>query len=381
MNVASHPQANGPKRSILYVITKANWGGAQRYVYDLAVAAKKEGHAVTVAFGEPGALGERLATANIPTLLLPSLGREVQFARDLGALSELVQTLKEQHPDVIHLNSSKAGFVGALAARIAGVPSIIFTAHGWAFNEARPWWQKSIFMLIHGATVLLSTKTIAVSQAVAADMAWLPFKKGKMVVIPNGHTSVELKTRSEARGHLLPGHDTDFWIGMVSELHPTKRIEDAIDAFCLLASEEPKAKLVVFGEGAARSDLEKKIRAYSLKERVHLLGHVEDAPTYLSAFDIFLHASRTEALGYVILEAGAAGLPVVATRVGGIPEIIENGVTGVLVPSHDPKRMERALLELMHDAERRARMGEALKQRVAHDFTTEKMVKRTLALY
>lgn len=366
---------------ILYVITKANWGGAQRYVYDLALAAKREGHEVSVAHGEGEHLVGRLSEAGIRTLVIKSLTRDVRLGKDIAVFFELIRLFRRERPEVVHLNSAKASGLGALAARIAFVPRIIFTAHGWAFNESRPWWQKVSIRLLSWITILLSHTTICVSQSMHRDMSWMPCTRRKIVVIHHGIECAPLKERHTARAALLPRHEQKFWIGMNSELHPTKRIIDAVFAMSMLVKKHPETILVVISEGEERARLEKTIHSLDLADHVFLVGFIPDAPTYMHAFDIFLHASRSEALGYVILEAGCAGLPVVATRVGGIPEIITDGTNGLLVPPERPANLAIALTSLVGNPDKSAQFGEALHRTIRNHFSKEAMVADTLALY
>jgi glycosyltransferase involved in cell wall biosynthesis len=366
---------------ILYIITKANWGGAQRYVYDLAQAALEAGYEVAVAFGEEGELARRLKEAGIRTHLVRGLSRDVGFTRDAKAFFELVRLFKHERPDVVHINSSKAGGLGVLAARMCGVPKIIFTAHAWAFNESRPLWQKIIIWIFAGVTVVLSHKTICVSDAGRKDLRRFPFAARKMSVIHNGIACPTLMPREEARRTLLNNKIEKYWIGMVSELHPTKQIADAVSAMALLAEEHPYVILVVLGEGSERTSLEEQIKRTNLTDRVFLLGFIPNAAALLHAFDLFLHSSRSEALAYAILEAGCASLPVVATAVGGIPEIITNGREGLLVPSGSPEAIARALDSLIRNSAHAKSLGAALHTRVLTVFSKEKMVRATFALY
>ncbi len=368
------------KLTILYVITKGTWGGAQRYVFDLAKAAQGEGHDVAVAYGAPGLLGQMLRAANIRSIELPQMGRDVSVGADLASLKELRRVLKEMRPDVLHLNSSKAGVIGALAGRLEGVPRIIFTAHGWALNEDRPLWQKIPIGMLYYLTIILSHQTIAVSQQVKKDAQWMPFVSKKILVIHNGISKPAFKSREIAR-EVLASQADKVWIGINAELHPTKRINDAIVAMVRVAKEFPDTILVVMGEGEARAQLEQMTREHRLEERVFLLGFVADAASYLLAYDIFLLPSRTEGLAYAILEAGAAGLPVVATNVGGIPEIIEDRVSGLLVPALDSAAIAQALLLLLRDSALREKFGSALAARVAQEFSIEQTLDKTFALY
>jgi glycosyltransferase involved in cell wall biosynthesis len=366
---------------ILYVVTKANFGGAQRYVYDLALAARDAGHEVTVAYGEPGVLSANLAEARIRTISVPELARDVALGKDFKVYRTLRDLFSKNAFDVVHLNSAKAAGLGALAARRAGVPHIIFTAHGWAFNEARPLWQRILIRIFSGLTVFLSHKTICVSEAVRRDIKGFPCIGKKLIVIHNGITCPVQLPRDAAREAILPHHEKDYWIGMVSELHTTKRIDDGIRAFAKIKDAFPNTIFVSVGEGEELGRLLRLVKELGIENRVFFPGFVHDVRAKLSAFDLFLHTSQSEALGYAILEAGCATAPTVATNVGGIPEIIQDGVTGILVPPFRPDVVAEKLSELIRDPAKAHEFGEALHERVRRDFTKEQMALKTFALY
>ncbi len=366
---------------ILYVITKANWGGAQRYVYDLATAAKAAGHLVRVVSGPEGRLTRKLAEVDIETVSLPSLGRDVSLGSEWKVFKELQAEIRDFEPDIVHGNSSKAGGLAALAARTVGPAQTFFTAHGWAFNENRPFWQKIIIWLLHYATVLLSHRTICVSEAMKRGARLMPLVQEKLVVIHNGVAPIDFFTREKARAELAPDLTLPFWIGTIAELHPTKQIHVLLAAFKDLAARHPDTALVLMGEGQERERLERYAKRLGIKDRVVFCGHVDEASRYLKALDLFVLPSHTESLGYVLIEAGQAGLPVVASRVGGIPEVVENSVSGTLVRPGSAHLLAIALETLVADAALRTRFGEALKARVETKFSLERMAARTLALY
>ena len=367
----------GTKR-ILFVITKAVWGGAQRYVYDLAVAAQERGYEVAVAYGTDGLLSTRLTEAGIRTLLLPTLMRDIHLASEWESFKLLRALIKEEHPDIIHVNSSKGG-LALLAARLEKVPKIIFTAHGWAFNEKRPWWQKIMLHAVYAVTVHLAHITICVSDAIRRDIGWLPF--GRLKTIKHGIDAPKFMNKEEARSRLHLGITEGVWIGMIAELHPTKRIQDAIDAVAELSDSHPELHLVVMGGGELKEWLIERVRHYHLEERIHLLGFVIDAPEYLKAFDYFLMPSRTEALGLALIEAGYAGLPVIAARAGGIPEIVAHKKTGLLVPAENPHALARALRTLLEHPDTARTYGAALETSMRERFSKERMLSETFALY
>ncbi|MES2931349.1 MAG: glycosyltransferase [Patescibacteria group bacterium] len=374
---------NSPKR-ILYVITKANWGGAQRYVFDVAVASKDAGHEVLVVSGVEGDLTERLREAGIKTEIISAMKRDIALMSEIRSFRALLTVLRAFKPDIVHGNSSKAGGLAALAGRLAGVRRILFTSHGWAFNEQRPLWQKVVIGAFHYATVLLAHRTICVSSALRQDAAWMPLVSKRFFVVHNGVSPVELLSRSDARMRLAPdlarSFPTAFWIGTIAELHPSKGLDTLVEAFAAIAHELPVV-LVIIGEGTEWAKLQKLVQIYDLPDRVVLTGFVKDASTHLQALDVFVLPSRTESLGYVLLEAGLASLPAIGTRVGGIPEVLEDGGTGLLVPPSKSIILSQALTELLTDEPLRNRLGTALHGKVEKDFSVSAMTKKTLALY
>ena len=375
------------KKKILYIITKSNWGGAQRYVYDLATSLPRERFDVTVAFGGDGMLKEALERAKIRTVPLPSLYRDIHLAKETQTFFEFLRLIRSEHPDILHINSSKAGGIGALAGRLSGVDRVIFTAHGWAFNEERPWWQKTILYFFSWLTVVLSHTTIAVSQKTKDQIAWLPFIDKKIVVIPNGIRIPEFKHKEQAREFLSSKNGTlrrlkdTLWIGTVAELHTTKGLEYAIEAIGSIAEQFPELMYIIIGEGEQRKQLESLIQGHQLENRVFLLGFVEEAARYLKAFDIFLIPSLSEALSYVLLEAGAAGLPVIATAVGGIPEVIKDKKSGTLISPYDSYAIAGAIRNSLVDKKDSALVAAALTQHVRNKFSIQKMFDQTATFY
>lgn len=369
-----------PKR-VLYVITKANWGGAQKYVFDLAVGMKARGHIVSVVYGEPGILVDRLLDAGISSMQVPAMGRDVHMGSDVNAYRSLYSLFNTESPDVVHLNSSKAGILGAIAAHRANVRTIIFTSHGWAFNEDRPFWQKYILYGIYALLIYLSNSTICVSEAVKRDISWIPGTKRKLVVIHNGIQESAYLGKESARKELLPGVTGGIWIGMLAELHPTKRIEDAISAMHILIPHHPNLHLFVLGEGQQRAVLEKMVSKYGLAGNVHLVGFIPNAPTLLHAFDYFLLCSRSESLGYAALEAGLAQIPMIVTNVGGLPEIVTHMKSGLLVPAYAPQAIADAITYYIDHPETAERFSTELIRHIRATFSVDDAIKKTAATY
>lgn len=373
------------KRKILFVITKSNWGGAQRYVFDLATSLQKE-YDVAVALGGEGKLKELLEAQQIRVISIPGMTRDISLAQEWKAFLFLVSLFFKERPDIVHLNSSKAAGLGALAARLAIMRHIVFTAHAWAWNEERPLSARIAIALLHYLTVLLAHRTICVSNAVYDQMARFPMTRRRMRVIHLGITPLPRLEKSQARAHFVersPALDVRCafpWLIILGELHPIKGHRYALEALARIKATHPELTTLVVGAGEARESLHAYVTAHGLEAQVHFMGHIEDAGSLLPAFDIMLVPSLSEAFGYVLIEAGAAEVPVIASHVGGIPEIVEPDA-GALVPPRNADAILGALMEALEDPDLRRSRALALKLRVVNHFTKERMVEDTKALY
>ncbi|MEK7068394.1 MAG: glycosyltransferase [Patescibacteria group bacterium] len=304
----SERRGKSMKKKVLFVITKANWGGAQRYVFDLVTALPKGEFDVAVAFGQPGLLATKLQQAEIITHPILSLQRDVFIGSDLRSFFELYKLFKKKRLDVVHLNSSKAGGVGALAAHVAGIPKIIFTVHGLPWDESRNPLSKFLIYLASQLTFLLCHTVITISKDNHARV------RGS-VLIYNGIKPMQFGTGEIIRSAFPPGVKIT---GTVGELTKNKNQTALIEQ----ARNNPDMYVAIVGEGELRPMLEEKIKEYGLESRVKLFGFMPAAEV-LKGFDTFALTSLKEGLPYVLLEAKQAGLPIVANRVGGVGEILD----------------------------------------------------------
>jgi len=369
------------RRKILYMITKGNFGGAQRYVFDLASNLPSDKFDVVVAFGEGETLAEKLKDRNVRTIGIPSLRRDINLGKEILAFFQIIKIIKDEKPDILHLNSSKIGGLGALAGRITGVKKIIFTGHGWAFNEERGGLSKIIITILHWVTILLCHKTITVSKKLEAQIGKFPFVKNKIIQIYNGIEEIKFLGKEEARRRIAPNIKFPFWIGTISELHKNKGLDFMIEAFSKICAEFPNTVFVVIGEGEERENIQKLIKKHNLENRVFLLGFIKNAAQYIKMFDIFSLTSRTEAFPYAPLEAGMARLPVIASWAGGIPEMISNTENGLLVRVGETSELSLSLSRLILDNKLRENLGENLSQTVRKMFSFTKMIENTKVLY
>lgn len=381
--------ANQKSKKIFYLITKSNWGGAQRYVFDLALHINKtENFDVTVYSGEGKLLKDKLTKAGIKNYTISNLKRDVNLFSDIRVFLNLISLFRREKPEIIHLNSSKIGIMGGLAGRLAGVPKIIFTGHGWAFNEKRSFLTKPIIFFLHWLTVVLSHKTIAVSGQTKKDILRLPFIKNKIFVVHHGCDVFDLEDRENARQFLTKAlnnrvapADNKIWLGTIAELHTNKGLDIAAQAMAELKKKFPDFIYLIIGGGEKKAELEELITKLNLEDSVFLAGEIPEARKYLKALDIFILPSRTESLGLALLEAGIAKLPAIASDTGGIPEIITSKENGLLFSVSDFAGLADNLELLIKNKELQDQYGENLYSTVTQKFSLGRMFKETEKLY
>lgn len=382
----------GIKSKILYFITKGNFGGAQRHVYDLVTHLSKATFDIVVACGDKDGdtLQKKLSEKNIRVIKIKGLEREIKTSKDFKVLKNLIKIIKEEKPNVIHLNSSKIGVLGSLAVLYLKIVNCklkiyaIFTAHGWAFNEKnRSAISKFIYYLGHYLTILICDTTIAVSEKARKDAPYMPFIKNKIKVIYNGIERFETLPREESRIILASKDFGKTIIFSISELHKNKGVDIAFKALSLLPLEIKEKIIYSIASGGEeeRGNLEKLAINLNIRKMIRFLGFIPDAKKLLTGADIFLLPSRTEAFPYAILEAGMARLPVVATNVGGLPEIICDMQNGILVHPQNPKEIAEAILYLLDHPQKQKEFGMAIKQTVMSQFSLNKMLRETINIY
>lgn len=369
------------KQKILYIVTQAEWGGAQKYVFDLATNLTEK-FDITVAAGAEGAsreLLDKLVSAKIKNFTFKHLKRDINLWHDILAIFEIVKFLRQNNFDIIHLNSTKAGVLGAIAAQLNRIrPKIIYTAHGWAYLEPLPFYKHWLYLIMEKIVARLRDYTIVLSEKEKQiALQYGTAKLNAISVISNG---IDLKnlhffTKEEARQKLnLPADE--FIIGTIANLYKTKGLEYLIETVKQLAN----VQIVIIGEGPERKNLEKKIKQNKLEEYVTLDGSLSLAYQYLPAFDIFVLPSIKEGLPYTLLEAMAAGLPIVATDVGTVPEITKNQKTGLIVPPADSQAITEAIAILIKNPEFAQQLGANAKE-VFKKFDLRTMIEKTKIIY
>jgi glycosyltransferase involved in cell wall biosynthesis len=355
---------------VLVLITLAETGGAQSYVASLLPALVQD-FDVTVAAHCDGFLRDASLAAGARYLPLQHVRRPLNPWEDLRGLGELVRLFRRERFDLIHANSSKAGFLGRLAAVAARVPARLFTVHGWAF-KAHHGVAAAAYLWADRLMSPLTTTTICVAESERrAGMRARTCSEGRTVVIYNG---VELPPPHR------PDPDPPVTLLSVGRLREPKDFLTLVRAIAALEHRDD-VRLRIAGDGPDRPALEQEIARHRLHDRVELLGTRDDVDRLLADSGVFVLSSDSEGMPMSVLEAMAAGVPVVASAVGGVPEVVRDGETGALVPPRDPAALARAIDRLVADPRLRHLQGDAGRSRAERVFGIEEFRRRHLDAY
>lgn len=356
---------------VLQVISDFDVGGAGRYLITLLKQDAFRELEVKVACPGGGALARNLASLGVEVLDLEQADRS--FTPSL--LRQLFRLLRRYRFDVVHTHASLAG---RIAARLAGYPAIVLTRHGLGSRAFRG----PAFWLNRLAGEMLTDRIIAISGAVRDHLVAGGISPERVTVIHNGVDLREFPPGLDPRPVREElGLGTGPVVGMIARLVPEKGHDYLLLAARQVVDRLPEARFLLVGDGPERDRLSALARQLGLEAHVLFAGFRPDIPQVVAAQDLAVLSSTSEGLGLVLLEAMAGGKPVVATRVGGIPEVVEDGYTGILVPPRDPSSLARAILGLLEDREMARRMGLAGRQRVEKKFDARGMAAATVAQY
>lgn len=358
---------------IAFVITRADAvGGATIHVRDLAVALAAEGHSPTVLVGGSGAVSRELDACGIRVISLRHLGRPVNPLRDALAVREIARAVRRLKPDLVSAHTAKAGCLARLACWRMDVP-VLYTPHGWAIGDRISPRGGRFYRVVERAAAPLADaivnvcgyeRRLAAMHAIGRD--------AQHRVIYNGMPDIptDLRARPEAD----PPH-----IVMVARFEPPKDQETLLRALAGLHEFEWTCELV--GDGPDLERAQALASRLGIGPRVRFAGATAHVATALAGAQIFALATRSEAFPRSILEAMRAGLPVVASNVGGVSEAVEHGVTGLVVPRQSVTSLEDALGELLTDREMRVRLGAAGRRAYESRFMFPRMLAQTVSLY
>ncbi len=375
---------------ILRAITRLNIGGPAIHTI-LLTQALNDGRAfqstlVTGTTSEhEGDMADLAAAKGVAPVVVPELGREISPLDDLRALARMVALMRRVRPDVVHTHMAKAGTVGRIAARLTGVPIVIHTYHGHVFHSYFSPRKTQLFLTIERALGRATNRIVVVGERQLDEIAgYRVAPREKLVAIRLG---LELERFLDAERHrgtlrreLGLAADTPV-VGIVARLVPIKAHEDFFQAAVEIRKTLPSTQFLVVGDGERRAELERLVDGLGLRTAVRFLGWRQDLPQVYADLDVVALSSRNEGSPVALIEALAAARPVVSTAVGGVPEVVVDGETGVAVPPGDPGALAAAAVDLLQDRQRAERLGARGRQHVYPSYAWTRLVEEMRALY
>ena len=360
-----------PRLSILHVITRLDRGGSSDCTLLQAIAAARRGHRVTIACGRTRQSSPLLVDARrlagLEIVDVPHLRRDLSLRHDVGALLFLSRLLRARRFDIVHTHTSKAGALGRLAAALSSRVPVVHQPHGHLFYGYHGPIGTRLVILAERLLAPLARRHIVLSWRGAEEhLARGVGRPGQFTVVRSGIDLRPFRTSAKRRSacrERLGLRDDEFAVGTLCRLEPIKGVDDLLRGFLLAASSRPRLRLFFAGDGPLRNDLLDAARRAGASARVALSTSWVAGPDYLPALDLFALVSRNEGMGRALVEAMAAGLPVLATNVGGMPEVLEEGRAGLLIPPGDDEAIARAIARLMDDAALRASLARRARSR------------------
>jgi glycosyltransferase involved in cell wall biosynthesis len=370
---------------VLRVIARLNVGGPALHVAYLTAGLRERGYDTTLVAGTLARGEDSMAFVasglDVEVVTIPELGREISLLRDLVATLRLARLIRRERPQIVHTHTAKAGTVGRLAARIAGgspKPIVVHTFHGHVLRGYFDPIRSRIFAWLERTLARYSTALIAVSPQVRDDLVALgvaPREKFTVIRlgIELGERVAEKDGRAETRRYLgIPPHR--FAVGWIGRMTAIKNTEDVLSAFKELLDRGVEATLCMVGDGPDRAQLERRAHELGIMRDTLFLGYQQEVASLYAAFDALVLPSSNEGTPVSVIEALAARTPVVATRVGGVPDVVREGEDGFLVETGDTEALADRLARLAHDPELRERMGTAARDRVLPRYAVERLV-------
>jgi glycosyltransferase involved in cell wall biosynthesis len=392
-SVADQQRAAPAPIKVLRVIARLNVGGPALHVAYLTAGLADRGYETTLVAGTLARGEESMASVSegrgVHIETLPALHREIGPLRDAQAILRLARLIKQERPTILHTHTAKAGAVGRIAALLAGSarpPIVVHTFHGHVLRGYFNPLTTLGFRTLERWLARVTTALVAVSPEVRDDLVKLRVAPAsKFTVVRLGieldeRTGSDDDIRAETRRQLGVAQDA-FVVGWVGRMTAVKRTDDVVRALRGLVDRGVDAHLCLVGDGPDRDHLERYAHELGVVKRCLFVGYQEDVARFYSAIDALLLPSVNEGTPVSVIEALAAQRPAVATRVGGTPDVIRDGVDGFLVEVGDADALSERLAQLANDPERRARMGADGRERVLGRYAVERLVDDIDRLY
>ncbi len=382
---------------ILRIVARLNVGGPARHVVLANAGLRARGHQTLLVHGELDA-GEasldRLAiVSGIPHVQQRHLGRRISPVGDLRAFTGLLGLMRREQPDVVHSHTAKAGTLGRLAARAynstrhrSARALVVHTFHGHVFDGYFSPVASRLVVGVERQLARITDRIVTISPSQERDIVgrYRVARADQTVVVPLGlDLDALLAMPADApdlRARIGASPD-DLIVGYAGRLVPVKDLPTLVRGFARMSGRTPRMRLVLAGDGPERGSLEQLARALGVEHRVHFLGWVDDLLALYATLDIFALSSVNEGTPVAVIEAMAAGRPVIAAAVGGVPDVVDDGGTGLLVPCGDADRFADALVRLASSEETRTQMGVAARLRARERYSHVRLVDDLERLY
>ena len=377
------------KIKVAQVITRMDWGGSPDVIRILCKRFDTKICDVRLICGPTARPSEktRVFFQNFRDNIfyISHLRRNINIYKDFLAVINLYHLFREEKFDIVHTHTAKAGLLGRIAAWLAGVPFIIHSPHGHNFYGYFGPFLSKIIVILERFVSCFTSKIIVSTKLEKEDLVSFKVARPEKIVVFNSGVELEnykdiVIDSKELRNQLKLEKDKPI-VGMIGRLEPVKGPQYFIEAAKLVIENFPEVAFLIIGEGSLRNELEMQCKNANILERIVFTGWREDIPELLSTIEILALPSLNEAVGRILIEAGASGVPVVASNVGGVPQIVNNNQTGILVPPKDPYAMAQAIVSLLKDKEKRKKMGQAAQKWVDIKFSTHTMFKQISNLY
>jgi glycosyltransferase involved in cell wall biosynthesis len=377
------------KIRVMLVIARLNIGGPASHIILLTAGldpAQFESTLITgVEATYEGNMLDLAAQKGVQPLVIPELGREISLLKDCGTLVKLYRLFRDRRPHIVHTHTAKAGTVGRLAARLAGVPVVVHTFHGHVFHDYFGPLQTRIFIGIERFLAALSDRIVTVSESQRRELvAYGVASLDKIVVVPLGFELDELFNCESRQGQLrqeLGISEEIPLVGIVARLTAIKNHRLFLEAARLVLQAGQEAMFLVVGDGELRTELEAYAAELDLKERVIFTGWRRDLPRVYADLDVVVLSSLNEGTPGSLIEAMAAARPVVATRVGGVPDVVFDKESGYLVQSRNAEELARGILDLLQVPDKAREMGLAGRAAVHPQYASETLLANMKQLY
>lgn len=379
-------QLNGPIR-VMRIIARLNIGGPAIHVALLTAGMRDNTFTTTLVTGQVGAAeGDMTYLADelgIAPVVIPGLGREISLLDDLRAFFALLKQMLQERPHIVHTHTAKAGFLGRLAARLSGVPVVVHTFHGHVFRGYFGPLRTAAFLWLERLSALMTDRILTISDGLRDDLVALRIAAPERItVIPLGLDLRPLAESKKLRGRFrreLGWNNRTLLVGIIGRLVPIKNHDLFLKAAQEVRKALPQTCFVIVGDGERRSELEQMAAGLGLADAVRFVGWRRDLPAIYSDLDAVVIASRNEGTPVSLIEAMAAGAPVVSTAVGGVPDLLEDGKLGVLVPPDNVTELAEGVIRVLREGR-----GDRTLQAQAHalqQYDSARLVADMRALY